>query len=223
MTDQQWREMGNRIRMARKIRNITAKEMIRLTGYSKTHLQELENGKGGAALELLVVIAELFNLSLDYLILGISPIPSRGTIIAHLKCGEEAKENPNAQSSNDEAVNLADLPYEELIARIEWKSVDDLEDIQPEYYDESGKRIKSTIISWVSIGRRIREMRQHCGATLVELADFVHISKSHMSNIEHGRKAASVDIIVAIVQALGATIDYIVRGIRPVIGAGNWK
>lgn len=52
---------------------------------------------------------------------------------------------------------------------------------------------------------RIREHRRARGWTIDDLADVVGTSKSHISNIETGKRDASVSMLQAIAQALGVS------------------
>lgn len=69
------------------------------------------------------------------------------------------------------------------------------------------------------MGARIRDVRLQRGISQVELAAVAGMSKAQVNNIEHNKKSASLDSVVALVDALDVSLDYIVRGLRPQMGA----
>ncbi len=63
-------ECGARIKDLRKTRSMTQKTLASSLNISDEHLRKVEAGKKGASIDLLIDIAEFFDVSLDYLILG---------------------------------------------------------------------------------------------------------------------------------------------------------
>ena len=61
---------GDRIRVLRKEKNMTQESLAEALNVSAYHLRRIEGGKDGASLDLLIDIAEYFDASLDYLLLG---------------------------------------------------------------------------------------------------------------------------------------------------------
>lgn len=61
---------GDRIRSLRRENEMTQEVMAERLNVSAYHFRRIENGKEGASIDLLIDIAELFGISLDYLILG---------------------------------------------------------------------------------------------------------------------------------------------------------
>src|SRR5438132_4107073 len=61
-------------------------------------------------------------------------------------------------------------------------------------------------------GDRIREFREDLGWTLEELAKKTHLSKSFLSEIENNNRNASSENVLKIANALGASLDYLLRG-----------
>lgn len=55
----------------------------------------------------------------------------------------------------------------------------------------------------MSLNLRIREIRQRRGLTLAELADKVHVSAPHMSEVERGKKNLNNHLLERISAALG--------------------
>ena len=63
-------ETGKRIREVRKKNGLTQEEFASKVNISTTHIGSIERGLKGCSIELLVDIALVFNVSLDFLILG---------------------------------------------------------------------------------------------------------------------------------------------------------
>lgn len=63
-------ESGDRIRKMRKEHRLTQEQLADELGISREYLGKLETGKRGASIDILIQIAEIYQVSLDYLILG---------------------------------------------------------------------------------------------------------------------------------------------------------
>lgn len=66
---------ASRLREVREERNLSRKEVAELLGVTKTQINDLENGKTGTSLQRLVMLAEFYQVSTDYL-LGIIDDPT---------------------------------------------------------------------------------------------------------------------------------------------------
>ncbi len=64
-----------------------------------------------------------------------------------------------------------------------------------------------TSINQNALGRRIRERREQDGLSRKALAEAVHISESHLANIERGSNTTSVMVLVEIANTLKTTPD----------------
>ena len=69
---------------------------------------------------------------------------------------------------------------------------------------------------YVNLGKRIRELRKLNQLTQMELADLTGISYVYVSKIENGQAYPGLEIISEIAEAVGVTIDYLIRGERSV-------
>ena len=74
---------------------------------------------------------------------------------------------------------------------------------------------------WKWVGLRIRDIRQQRKISMKEMAGLVDLCSSSLSNIEHNRTHPSLEMVVKIVSVLDVSLDYIVRGIRPLHGTGG--
>lgn len=64
----------------------------------------------------------------------------------------------------------------------------------------------------VAIGARLREARNQCKLTQEQLAEMLDIGTTYISDIERGAKFPSLSLFIKIVDALGVSSDYILRG-----------
>ena len=59
------------------------------------------------------------------------------------------------------------------------------------------------------LGLRIRSLREAAGMNQVQLAELAGIQSSHLSRIEAGKYAVTFEIVQAIAEALGMTVDLV--------------
>ena len=59
------------------------------------------------------------------------------------------------------------------------------------------------------IGNRIAALRKKAGLTQEQLADSAGLQRTHVGRIEAGRYAVTLEVVQAIAQALGMTVDII--------------
>ena len=64
----------------------------------------------------------------------------------------------------------------------------------------------------VEFGHRIRMLRKACNITQDQLAANLNISADHLGKIELGKRGVSVDLLIDISEALGVTLDYLIKG-----------
>ncbi len=67
-------------------------------------------------------------------------------------------------------------------------------------------------IKMATTGDRIREIRETRSLTQEQLAEMAGISKGFLSDIEHNNKNLSSQGLLRIANALGASVDYLLRG-----------
>ena len=63
-----------------------------------------------------------------------------------------------------------------------------------------------------SLGDRIRDCREHRSWTLDRLADETKLSKSFLSEVENNKRAPSATNVLKISNALGVSLDYLLKG-----------
>ena len=61
-------------------------------------------------------------------------------------------------------------------------------------------------------GDRIREFRKDLGWTLEKLAEKTNLSKGFLSDVEGNKRNASTENVLKIANAMGASLDYLLRG-----------
>ena len=64
------REIGQRIKKLRKERGISQEQLAAMLGVTVNYMSRIEPGLRRASLDLLVDIAVLFDVTLDYLVMG---------------------------------------------------------------------------------------------------------------------------------------------------------
>jgi len=64
-------------------------------------------------------------------------------------------------------------------------------------------------INYEKLGLKIKEMRQRKGLTQDKLAEMVSCNTSHISNIENNHTKVSLNVLLAITNALNTSIDYL--------------
>lgn len=64
------------------------------------------------------------------------------------------------------------------------------------------------------IGLRIASLRKMQGLTITQLAERAGIQRAHLSRIEAGKYAVTLETIQAIAEALGMTVDIIDERLR---------
>ena len=64
-------------------------------------------------------------------------------------------------------------------------------------------------INYAQLGLKIKAMRQAKGITQETLAELVSCNTSHISNIENNHTKVSLNVLLAIANALNTSIDYL--------------
>lgn len=67
------KKSGERIRKLRKLHGFTQEALADRLNISAGHMGKIETGSKGVSIDLMIEIAEIFHVSLDYLILGKEP------------------------------------------------------------------------------------------------------------------------------------------------------
>ncbi len=66
-------------------------------------------------------------------------------------------------------------------------------------------------LNFSQIGKRLKEIRISKGLTQEYVANMADVNTSHISNIENNRTKISLTTLVQICNALGVTIDYVLK------------
>ena len=64
----------------------------------------------------------------------------------------------------------------------------------------------------MDIGHRMKELRIQYGLTQQELAERIGVSTSFVGHVERGTRKASLETLVALSNALGVGVDYLLAG-----------
>ena len=62
-------------------------------------------------------------------------------------------------------------------------------------------------IDFTVIGKRISEIRKDRGLYQDQLAAMINISRSHLSHIESGSRAPTIEILINIAESMDVTVD----------------
>jgi DNA-binding XRE family transcriptional regulator len=95
--------------------------------------------------------------------------------------------------------------------------LDDLDDVR--LYDAAKGKLQeyvpAAVVDRLIAGENpVAVWREHRGLSAVALAKAVEISPPYLSQIEHGRRQPSLDVLRRLAQALGVDIDDLVTGDR---------
>ncbi|MFA9377315.1 MAG: helix-turn-helix domain-containing protein [Lachnotalea sp.] len=92
MTTDKNYEMGNRIRECRKQNKMSQTELAEAIEVSDNTISNMETGSNNVKLENIEKVADLFDVSLDYLVKGNGPTPSTDVFVKrYLNLAEEDK------------------------------------------------------------------------------------------------------------------------------------
>ena len=64
----------------------------------------------------------------------------------------------------------------------------------------------------ITLGNNIQRLRQSRGETLQELGDALHLTRSAVKNYENAEREPSLEIVAAIAEHYGVTVDELLRG-----------
>ena len=65
----------------------------------------------------------------------------------------------------------------------------------------------------IQLGIRVRTLRQSRGWTQVEMADFLAIDRSYLSEIETGKKDPSLTMLKTLADGLGLSVSELTKGL----------
>jgi transcriptional regulator with XRE-family HTH domain len=66
-------------------------------------------------------------------------------------------------------------------------------------------------VDWKAVGRRLRELRGF-DVTQAELAQRLGVSQGYLSTIEHGQREVGAEVLLAISQEFGRSIEWLLTG-----------
>lgn len=71
----------------------------------------------------------------------------------------------------------------------------------------------------ISLGKRLREERLHCGLTQEQVAEAVNVSTTYIGLIEHGERSVTLDKLVALSQCFHVSVDFLLQDSIPLKGS----
>lgn len=70
--------------------------------------------------------------------------------------------------------------------------------------------LNERMVNYAKLAERIRETRERSGKTQEEVALIIDMNKAHMSHVETNNTHASLGVVIAIANALNASVDSLV-------------
>ena len=67
-------------------------------------------------------------------------------------------------------------------------------------------------MDYITLGQRIRDLRQKRGLTQEQLAELADLSTPYVSHLERGTKKASLAVLVRLAECLSVTVDRLLTG-----------
>lgn len=64
----------------------------------------------------------------------------------------------------------------------------------------------------IEFGKRMQEARRNAGLTQEQLADMLGVNRTHVTKMERGNRACSVDFLVELSAALNVSADFLLTG-----------
>lgn len=64
----------------------------------------------------------------------------------------------------------------------------------------------------VETGKRIKKVRKDMGLTQETYSEQLNITRNHLAKIEVGSRTASIELLIAISELSGVSIDYLAMG-----------
>ena len=66
-------------------------------------------------------------------------------------------------------------------------------------------------MDYIALGKRIREERLKLHMTQEQLVEEANLSTSYIGQIERGERSLSLETLIALVNRLGVTVDYLLQ------------
>lgn len=70
-------------------------------------------------------------------------------------------------------------------------------------------------LNYAEVGRRIARRRKELGLKQYEVCEMINVNYKYISNIETGRSAPSLEMIMNLCEALETTPNYLLLGVSP--------
>jgi transcriptional regulator with XRE-family HTH domain len=70
---------------------------------------------------------------------------------------------------------------------------------------------KVSVIDWTAVGRRIRSLRGF-DMTQADFANWIGVSQSYLSAVEHGRNEIGAEVLLAISREFDKSLEWLLTG-----------
>lgn len=193
--------VGHKIKQFREERGLTLKELAPMVNLSYSFLSALERGTKKPSLPTLKKIAQALNVPVSYLVAD----TDENTTAKKLKFIREGR-----SLSIEDLAELSGITAEQIEA-IEQGTLHPDMDTLEKLADSLGVTIRyflERISDSVTLGTRLRKVREEKGITVTDLAEKAGVSPGLISQIEQDQTIPSLDTLENIARALGSSICY---------------
>ena len=232
--------VGSRIKYLRLKNNLNQKDFCKKINLGQSRLSEIESDKTKPSFDTLISINKTFDISLDWLMLGVENyINEDNSCISNLSNNDSIRQIPSDDTFIDfskrlkyiidhspydqkEVANIIGIsehsftkylngriPQAEILYKIasfygttmEWllTGIENRIDISP----NSNK---------ITIGDRIRYLRNESNLSMAELAEIINVSSSNISDWENGKTNPSSINLLSLSNYFKASADWLLTG-----------
>lgn len=199
--------IGDKIAEQRKKLGLNQEELAKALDISQKSISKYERGDRRPSYEVLLAMASLFNVSVDYLLGMAEPEASTTNRLKSLRKAKGMK-----QSELGELLNVQDAAiskYESGKIPLTGDTLLKLSEIFNVSVDYLLGLSKPESSVTREFGFRLRELRASEGITQLQMAEILDISKSNISKYEAGTVEPGIDTIVKIAKFFNVTTDYL--------------
>lgn len=192
---------GSRIRDFRKQRGKTIDELVKQVGISRSFLSAVERGEKKPSVNTLKKIAETLNVPVSYLVTDMSD----NNVGKKIKLIREGRNLDFEDLAERSGIPVWDLQtFEEGTTN---PTMDQLERLA----DALGVTIRyflENLQNTTSVGKRVKNVRESKGLTVIELADKSGVSPGLVSQVEHEQVVPSLQTLEQVAKALDTSVCY---------------
>lgn len=189
--------LGIRIMQLRTERGLSQGQLAEKLHFSTSTVGMYEQGRRTPGIDALIALAEVFQVSLDYLITGAEFSPKDPDTAAP----EESVENPFIRNRTYRRPCPLLLPQMQKYCH----------HLAPPQHNFTDMILGGNEMDKAALGQKLREVRLKKGYTQQALAGEAGIGIMYLSEIERGLKMPSLNSFIQLIEALDISADYVLR------------